>query len=80
MVKEIEKLCSSNDSYRSLLEMELFQFNQKGPMSPIGSRTVIDEVVPKLIEKSLLVPARPEFEMLMQQLVTVEKRYGKFMN
>lgn len=80
VVKEIEKLCSSNDSYRSLLEMELFQFNQKGPMSPIGSRTVIDDVVPKLIEKSLLVPAHPEFEMLMQQLVTVEKRYGKFMN
>lgn len=80
MIRELEKLSSNNVGYQSLLEMENFQFNQKGPMSPIESRTVVQDVIPKLSSNSDKHPHPDAKAQLLEHIATVEKRYGNYMN
>lgn len=60
--------------------MEKFQFNQKGPMAPIESRTVVTTVIPKLSEESEKTPDVSASSELLKHTATVEKRYGKYMS
>lgn len=79
VIRELERL-SDNIGYRSLLEMEKFQFNQKGPMAPIEARTVMKETIPKIVKNSELKPDPSASAKLLKHIETVEKRYGKYMN
>lgn len=66
LVQELSVLSSSIDSrYQSLLDMELFQMNQKGPMSPISSDAIIADVVPTLVKNSLLIPKKAAANKLL---------------
>lgn len=80
IIKELEKLSSNSIGYQSLLEMEKFQFGQKGPMSPIDSRTVVDTVIPKLVLESEKTPDVSAASELLKHIATVEKKYGNYMN
>lgn len=81
VVRELEKLCSSNDvGYQSLLEMERFQFDQKGPMSPISSSTILDDVIPGIVDNSSKRPAHHGKTELLKHIGMVEKKYKRYMS
>lgn len=80
IVQELRKLSSSTDSrYQSLLDMELFQFDQKGPMSPIPSDVVVADVVPNIAENSMLIPKLEAKRKLLSFVAAVGKKYGQYM-
>lgn len=60
--------------------MEKFQFNQKGPMAPIETRTVVRDVIPKLVQNSEKLPDSKAKLALLYEMRTVEKRYEKYMS
>lgn len=80
VIAEIEKLSKKHNGFQSLLEMEKFQFNQKGPMAPIETRTVVTDVVPKIENSSLVFPNSVSKDELIAKIPTVEKRYGKYLS
>lgn len=61
------------------MDMELFQFDQKGPMSPIPSDIVVAEVVPALVANSSLQPKRAAKDRLMKHVATIKSKYFRFM-
>lgn len=80
VIRELERLSTKNIGWQSLLEMENFQFNQKGPMAPIEARTVVKETIPKIVTNSELKPDPSAKAKLLGHISTVEKRYGKYMS
>lgn len=52
IVRAIEKQAQIDVNYRTLLIMEEFQFNQKGPVAPIEKDQLIMKVIPKIYESA----------------------------
>lgn len=70
---------STDSRYESLLEMEKFQFDQKGPMSPIAANTVVADVVPNIEKNSTLRPTVQAKAELMKHVSAVALKHQKFM-
>ena len=88
IVRAIEKQAQIDPNYRTLLIMEEFQFNQKGPVAPIEKDQLIKKVIPKIIDSAChiiedqrvisdLATARnklvPKIERLRSNHLTVEQ-------
>lgn len=54
-LQSLIKKASRDSRYQGLVDLEKFEFNQKGPVSPVEARWLIDEVLPNIHNSSLEV-------------------------
>lgn len=60
--------------------MEIYQYNQKGPMAPINGSTIVDDVIPGIEQNSAKRPTHHGEAELLKHIAIVEKRYAKYIN
>lgn len=53
LLQSLVKKAARDPRYQGLVDLEKFQFNQKGPVSPVEARFLIDEVLPKIHDSSM---------------------------
>lgn len=80
MLSEIARLSEEHPFYSYLLEMENFQWNQKGPISPIGTRTFIDSTISKVLKESERSPDESAKRDLLKAMIDVEKNISQYMS
>lgn len=53
MLKNLIRRAAIDPRYKGLVDLEKFQINQKGPVSPVEARFLIDDVIPKIRDASM---------------------------